>query len=155
MKVAAYGAPPKFFEYLWQHDSGEMKFDLTGQWVSGEDANVIVVVAKDSKDVRFLPATLLPAFNAVTTTASSHYYDIPKNVFNGTLNSDVHIFLEDGVVQKFSNESFSEEDIRGLSSCLISGMLNLDYTRTNEAQSYKEILHLCKKWAPDPSVGYD
>ncbi|KIC20731.1 hypothetical protein RA20_07630 [Leisingera sp. ANG-Vp] len=150
LKLSVYGAPPKFFEFLWRHSASLDTFDRSGDWYSARDADVILLVLGSMEERDLVPSAYRGEFNTAVSTGYSHLYRVRPGYYDGSSSHAVVIVamgdLDKKLQELWKEKPPSEVEIGPLKSCFIAGLVNKMYAPAEARKSYKQLLADCREW---------
>jgi hypothetical protein len=148
LKLNVHGAPPKFYDYLLKHDEAVGRFDRSGQWALGRQADVIVIFARNAEDIEFVPAVLVSTFQQVVPMESSYLYFIPQRIFGESLDSDVLFILYDNLIERLETHDVvlpeTNRNRNRFLSCMAAGMVNRNFDGVALKNEDVEIAQVCR-----------
>ncbi|MBE1283947.1 MAG: hypothetical protein GJ676_11610 [Rhodobacteraceae bacterium] len=143
--VATYGAPPGFQNHLARHDVDRQLFSLPSENFLAQDADLVIIFARNGADSDFVPAALYRAFLSSVNAADTYLYRIPKSVFQPEFDADVIFVLVEPTRDRIRR--YSEEDKPGITTdllaCYTAAVIARTLSKPDKARSDTEIITSC------------
>jgi len=149
LKVSVHAAPPGFYEFLLLHDD-DAKFDRSGKWVSSDEADLVLVFAKNKDALGLVPANWWNVFEVLVPKTQSHLYYMPAGTLEDPLASHSILILMDRFEESVGNWELElptrEVDRDRFLSCFSAGFVVDQFSNA----SFKETLwgnaERCNVW---------
>lgn len=133
MRISTFAEPHFFNESLEHFRVQDGGYEISTDWYSVYDANLILIFADSRNDANFVPSVLQPAFKKVVASIIGYIYVLPQSEFKGTLNADVHIIILDELLRKMDVQGNINVVIEGsdMTSCLMAAAVSKKISNTH------------------------